>query len=294
MIRPSVRPGGIKFRRLSHHLSFIILVVSPKKDKQAFVVPIIRSMRNFALITIALQLTLISLLVEQTTINCVSAESSSPPATKPNMGNNIVRMATYSISQNEQNALSVLNLHGTALQWFRLDDGVMGGQSETVHVVQNDALHFDGTINTQGGGFCSIRAKFPAGLLRTEMKGLKVRYRGDGKTYKVILGKGERGGPFSSTPSWQLDLPTTPKQVGDKGWDEAMIPFDKLHASFGGGPRSKPSQEEVERYVFDPLEMKEMGLMLSLKLSDGRSNPPETFGTGIFPFSLVVQSITTY
>jgi hypothetical protein len=37
--------------------------------------------------------------------------------------------------------------------------------------------------------------------------------------------------------------------------------------------------------------MMQIGLMLSLYLSDGRPNPKETFGEGVFPFSLHVKSI---
>jgi hypothetical protein len=37
--------------------------------------------------------------------------------------------------------------------------------------------------------------------------------------------------------------------------------------------------------------MKQLGLMLSLRLSDGSPNPKETFGEGIFDFSLFVESI---
>ena len=49
-----------------------------------------------------------------------------------------------------------LNLLGHTLKWHRLDDGVMGGQSETLHAssTDTDELHFTGQINTQGGGFC--------------------------------------------------------------------------------------------------------------------------------------------
>ena len=41
----------------------------------------------------------------------------------------------------------------------------------------------------------------------------------------------------------------------------------------------------------DPTTVEEMGFMLSLKLSNGSSNPVETFGSGIFPFSLTIRSI---
>ena len=228
------------------------------------------------------------------------------------MGNNAIsRAARYSITQNERQAVQVLHLSSqpqatnTPLHWFRLDDGVMGGQSVTdnnsIGMVRNEEcttgdpmiLHFTGTINTNGGGFCSIRAKLPPGTLATRVQGLKLRYRGDGKTYKVLLGTGERGGPFGRTPSWQCDLPTT-KRHTDEPWDEVMIPFDQLRPSFGGGPRIQPTDEERSKYVFDAASMQEIGLMLSLKLSDGRPNPPATFGTGIFDFALQVQSIATY
>ena len=221
------------------------------------------------------------------------------------MGNAVTRAMTYSISKNEAKAIAVLGFGGqnnTPLSWFRLDDGVMGGQSETLHVAKDGVLHFEGNINTSGGGFASIRAKLPPGLLgsataaaatTTQVKGLKIRYRGDGKTYKVLLSNGERGGPFTRVPSWQVDLPTTDKTAtsSEDEWDEATILFDSLLPAFGG--RTEPSDEEKKQYTFDPAEMKELGFMLSLRLSDGSPNPKETFGEGIFPFSLIIQSITT-
>ena len=64
---------------------------------------------------------------------------------------NITRAMSYSITKNEQSAISVLKFNGKPLSWFRLDDGVMGGQSETVHVVNNRSecgiLHSKGKVN---------------------------------------------------------------------------------------------------------------------------------------------------
>jgi hypothetical protein len=164
-------------------------------------------------------------------------------------------------------------------------------------------LHFKGIINTNGGGFASIRAKLPPnGLLlstktNTLLQGIKVRYRGDGKTYKVLLGTGERGGPFSKTPNWQHDLPTTKtteEEEDKEKWEEVFLPFTAFQASFGGGPKRQPTDEGRKQYVFDPTTIQEIGFMLSLKLSNGTPNPETTFGTGVFPFSLHVQSITPY
>lgn len=172
---------------------------------------------------------------------------------------------------------------GKELKWYRLDDGVMGGQSETVHTIEHGMLHFKGTINTNGGGFTTIRTKIPEGL-QLGPKGIKLRLKGDGKTYKFVLTDGSpgQGGPRSSKPSWQFDIPTTPPDE----LKEVEIPFDQLLPSFGPRTPSNPSQ-----YKFDATEMNEMGFMLSLMRSDGSSNPKETFGEGIFPFSLTVESI---
>lgn len=208
------------------------------------------------------------------------------------MGNQVTRAMTYNIAKNEKNAVKILDIDGVPLSWFQLDDGVMGGQSQTDLKLlgKDDKLHFRGMINCNGGGFTSIRAKLPSDALTSDRTGLKIRFRGDGKTYKVILSNAERGGPFSKVPSWQADLPTT-KEHSDT-WDEVIIPFTELVAAFGGGPRSQLSEQEKKSYIFNPMEMKEIGLMLSLRLSDGTSNPVETFGEGIFPFSLLVDSIT--
>jgi len=193
------------------------------------------------------------------------------------------------------------------LQWFRLDDGVMGGKSETNHAVDaaTGILHFTGTINTDGGGFASIRSKIPEGSL-SQYEGIKLRLRGDGKTYKFFMTDGTGAGPFASKPSWQCDVPTVSMKTSPKAssgdtskdnsttgteWQEVVIPFHNLLPSFAGGGQRAPTDEIKKKHTFDAGEMREMGLMLSLKLSDGSSNPKETFGEGLFPFSLLVQSI---
>jgi NADH dehydrogenase [ubiquinone] 1 alpha subcomplex assembly factor 1 len=184
-------------------------------------------------------------------------------------------------------------MNGKQLQWFRLDDGVMGGQSETQHYVAADAgiMHFAGTINTNGGGFTSIRTKLPEQVL-SKAGGVKLRVRGDGKTYKFFMTDGSRVGPLARKPSWHVDLPTVKSSENDDGnWQEVVLPFSKLLPLFVSGSNSQVTDEDRKRYKFDASEMKEMGIMLSLRLSDGRPNPVATFGEGIFPFSLLIQSI---
>lgn len=230
----------------------------------------------------------------------------------PIMGNTLqqgMRIVSYDRAANERAALPVLNFAGQTLAWFRLDDGVMGGQSETLHrlvrsggggdgdhsIDGNDAsLHFQGTINTEGGGFTSIRARIPPGTLSNTTTALRIRYKGDGKTYKILLSEGNKvaGGPFSRLPSWQMDLPTKNRtSTHEMDWEEAILPLDQFQPSWGGRRDSRPSKEEQVQAKFNPTTVQEIGIMLSLYLANGEPNPKETYGEGIFPFSLQVQSL---
>lgn len=200
-----------------------------------------------------------------------------------NMGQ-AVRIIKYDRAANEAAALSTLTWAGAPLKWHRLDDGVMGGQSETAHKVDDGGLVFEGTINTAGGGFCSVRAPIPHNIPK-DSDAIRLVYRGDGKTYKLLLsdGNASTGSPFAKTPSWQADIPTQDSQE----WQTRTIPFTSLLPAFGG----RAEKDDYAGYKFHPSEMRQVGFMLSLRLSDGSPNPKETFGEGIFPFALHVKSI---
>lgn len=110
------------------------------------------------------------------------------------------------------------------------------------------------------------------------------QYKGDGKTYKILLSEGNgAGGPFAKSPSFQADLPTVFDEI-----QETYLTFDSFVPSFGGRGASR---NEMESFVFESDKMKQIGLMLSLKLSNGDANPPETFGEGIFDFRLEIHDI---
>ncbi len=213
-----------------------------------------------------------------------------------NMGQ-AIRTIRYDRAANEANAITVLEFAKQPLKWHRLDDGVMGGQSETQHQHEvedeNGILNFTGAINTEGGGFCSVRA--PISGLPPDTTAIRLVFRGDGKTYKFIMTNRERGGgnPFSKFPSFQADVAT--KSIDNENdWQEVTLPLDKFLPAFGGrmtAREEKLPDDSTKKYKLHPTEMTELGLMLSLKLSDGTPNPKETFGEGIFPFSLRVKAV---
>lgn len=206
-----------------------------------------------------------------------------------------MRSMKYDRASNVANAVPFnLELNGSKLNFYRLDDGVMGGLSNTHQDIllqssksQGFKLAFAGTINTNGGGFTSIRSELTSSL-PVDAKGIKLKYRGDGKTYKVLLSNGVGGGPFSKSPSWQMDLPTERRSVSEEA-EEATLLFEDFLPSFGG--RSKMTSSERAAYQFVNSDIKQIGLMLSLQLSNGGPNPIETFGSGIFDFRLELESI---
>merc|ERR1711871_361465 len=119
---------------------------------------------------------------------------------------------------------------------------------------EGGALTFAGMLDTRGGGFTSVRADFAGGL---KSNALRVRFRGDGKTYKILL---------SNNPSWQHDLPT---KLGEE--QSVVLPLAKFLPSFGG-QRSRSHAGSL-----NPRDMAQVGFMLSLYLSDGTPNPEKTF-----------------
>lgn len=199
----------------------------------------------------------------------------------------LFRVMSYDREANERNAIPGLKFLGHPLKWHRLDDGVMGGRSETHHSVEESSqsgssiLHFSGQINTTGGGFCSIRARIAGGMPSNTIA-LRIKHIGDGKTYKLLLSDCTKStfGPSRRSPSWQADIPTSKTGVEEI----SEISLDSLTPSMIGGPITTDSK-------LDPTQVQEMGFMLSLKLSNGQPNPVDTFGTGVFDFSLRILSI---
>ena len=171
------------------------------------------------------------------------------------------------------------------MKWRSLDDGVMGGRSKTT-LASDSSLHFAGTIDTQASvGWASTRASLTPGLLPDNMDAIAIKARGDGKTYKILLHDAdhERSGS-DQTPLWETDL-TTKK---DGSVVETTLPLRSFTPSFMA---RQLSGEERKRFQLSPSAITKVGVMLSSRLSDGSRNPVDTYGTGIFEFSLFVDSL---
>ena len=73
-----------------------------------------------------------------------------------------------------------------SLDWRVINDNVMGGRSLGNITHAGEFLSFSGSLNTNGGGFASIRVP-ASNLLFGEATGVRLRVRGDGRDYTFRL-----------------------------------------------------------------------------------------------------------
>ena len=146
--------------------------------------------------------------------------------------------------------------------WRTVNDGVMGGRSSGGSVVMDGELVFEGVINTNGGGFSSVRREMPVGALEGA-EALTLSVRSDGRSYRLIARNDVRHA--GRAVSWQADIPQT--EPGE--WASARVPFDAFRPSVFG--------RQVPAGPFRPETVNELGFIIA----DGVDGP----------FSLRVRSI---
>lgn len=134
-------------------------------------------------------------------------------------------------------------------RWTTVNDNVMGGRSRGGYQVSDGRLVFEGDINTNGGGFSSIRWQLPEGALRNA-QAIRVRIMTDGRAYKLNLRTGARAAGRQLAYRGDLD-------AADAGtWREVTAPFSALvPTSFGQVVRSAPP--------FAPSDAQTLGFILA-------------------------------
>lgn len=138
--------------------------------------------------------------------------------------------------------------------WQVVNDGVMGGLSQGARFAEENYMVFRGIINTNGGGFSSIRTAMRPGQL-SDAEGIRLRIRSDGRDYKMTFRTSERW--RGRSVSYQAAIPITP--AGE--WADVLLPFDALDTTvFGRRVRVDP---------FDKSDVRELGIILA----DGRDGP---------------------
>ena len=126
-----------------------------------------------------------------------------------------------------------------ATNWITVNDNVMGGRSEGGFSFKKKRLIFSGITNTNGGGFSSIRTN-SSDFNLSDKEGLHIRYKGDGRTFK--LGARMEGKSVSYRSNFNTGSDS-------KGWQEARIPFDEMEVSWRGRPLSKEEHPLIKSKI---------------------------------------------
>lgn len=118
------------------------------------------------------------------------------------------------------------------IDWWTVNDGVMGGLSEGTIRMNNQKAVFKGTVSTENnGGFSMVRGA----LNKMDVDSYShfvLFIKGDGKEYQFRT---------KSNASQRHSYVCSFKTTGQ--WQEVIIPFDKLQARFRGREVNLPNFE---------------------------------------------------
>jgi NADH dehydrogenase [ubiquinone] 1 alpha subcomplex assembly factor 1 len=132
-----------------------------------------------------------------------------------------------------------------ARAWRTVNDNVMGGRSQGGGVVEKGQLVFTGSINTNGGGFSSVRRDMEPGALEG-IRAFILSIRSDGRGYKLTARTNTRfRGQYVS---YQADIPASPEGQ----WSNVRVAFSDFVPSVFGNivPVSEISPAEVNEIGF--------------------------------------------
>lgn len=140
--------------------------------------------------------------------------------------------------------------------WRTVNDNVMGGRSSGGSRFADGALFFSGSINTNGGGFSSIRAPLTRGQLAGKNT-LSLRVKPDGRAYKVTLRTNLRYRGIAVSFQGDIEAPA----AGE--WTDSVVTFADLQPTVFGRPVSGAS--------FEAADVESIGIIIS----DGVDGPFE-------------------
>lgn len=138
--------------------------------------------------------------------------------------------------------------------WFTVLDGVMGGKSSGQMMSGADHMMFKGEINTDGGGFSSIRRRLQPGALG-DAQALSLKIRSDGRAYSLSFRTDQR---YRGRPvSFQKKIP----QVSGGEWQTVDVPLSDFRTSVFG--------RDVPVDAFNADAVQEIGIIIA----DGIDGP---------------------
>lgn len=134
-----------------------------------------------------------------------------------------------------------------ALVWGAVDDGVMGGVSQSGMTLGASRWgRFAGIVSTaNSGGFASVRTRnFEPPFDLTGWQGIRLQVRGDGQRYKLIL-RGSQG--------WDSLAYCASFDTGANGETQVDVPFAALQATFRA--RTLPNEPPLDLSCVRALQL---------------------------------------
>ena len=117
---------------------------------------------------------------------------------------------------------------GEAVRWQIVNDTVMGGRSSSQFSIQDGLLRFSGVLNTNGGGFASLRSSRLPDHRPTHSL-VRIRVLGDGRVYQFrMFVDGDRA-------SYQSEFRTV-----QNTWQVIELPVSQFTASWRGRRLQRP------------------------------------------------------
>ena len=128
-----------------------------------------------------------------------------------------------------------------------INDGVMGGRSESSFEIEEGRGVFQGNLSPEnGGGFASVRAEVPP-RSTLDMVAVAVRVLGDGKRYQLRIRTDEQW----DGPAYRHEFPTVKGE-----WVDVEMPLADFELSFRGRP--VPDAPPI-----DPRRIRRIGFLIA-------------------------------
>ena len=134
-------------------------------------------------------------------------------------------------------------------RWYAVDDGVMGGVSQSTFSVTDNEGRFHGEVSLEnGGGFASVRRE-PNGFEPTlaDAQGIALTVRGDGRTYQLRL----KSTSLGNASAYRVKF--TPSQ---DAWETLHFSWDAFEAVRRGTVLSDAS-------AVTPSEIHQLGFLIA-------------------------------
>jgi len=142
--------------------------------------------------------------------------------------------------------------------WKIVNDSVMGGLSKGYFemIADSKMMKFHGEISTENNGGFSYLKSEEKEMDLSKYDGIKLRVRGDGRTYTVDFQCDEQYD--SKWGKYAVSFIHTFETEKDK-WTEVSIPFDELEGNFWGQPLAdrtfnKSKFNRFGLYLFDKAD----------------------------------------